>query len=121
MEDLTRNRVVIFTWGEFKKLLGEITYGTVDIECENREWFFTEANIMDETDLKMWKIWLEENGSSIEEARAELNKRLDEDEGMLIMADGEEFTYRMIGKKFNGIVKTMIADFSSDKVVVIFE
>lgn len=119
MEDLTRNKVVSFTYKEFKELLEKITYGTIDIEYESNEWFFIQAVIDDELELNEWKLMLEEKKVSFKEVQAELGEMMDEDG--FILPDGKTFAYRMIGKKLNAIVKEVVVDVSSDIVVVIFE
>lgn len=107
MEDLTRNRVVIFTYNEFEKFINEATYTIISIARNSYEWFWLERNFSEDGE---WEEWLEEYG---EEAEKEYNSPYNDND--------EAFIYRMIGKKLNAIVKKVVVDVNSDIVVVIFE
>ena len=108
MEDLTRNRVVIFIYKEFEKFINEATYSIISItwDCSNG-WFWLERDFSEDGE---WEEWLEEYG---EEAEKDYNSPYNDSE--------EAFIYRMVGKKLNGIVKTIVVDINSDKVVIVFE
>ena len=100
-------KAMVFTYEEFEKLVWEVTYDTMGIAYDMYDgWFWTMRNF--DTDEE-YNEWLEEYG---EEAEAESDDRYDDDEG---------FVYRMIGKKFNAVVDTVIVDVKGNAVAVIFE
>ena len=119
MEDLTRNKVVSFTYNEFEKFIDEATYGTIDITWDNSDgWFWLIRNLNTDEEINEW---LEEYG---EEARKEVDSVFDNIRNGCDTdcdVDDDEFIYRMIGKKLNAIVKRVVVDVNSDIVVIIFE
>ena len=101
------NKAMVFTYEEFQKLVREVSYDTMDVELDMcNEWFWYVREFSNELE---YNAWLEEYG---EEAEVEADDRYN---------DEEEFICRMIGRKFDAVVRTVVTDVINDVVAVIFE
>lgn len=103
------SKTMTFTYEEFDSLVREVTYELVAFDYFD-EYFENPyfAYIADDGDPNFWDEWVNTYG---EEAV--------EDVGCFFKE--EELAYRMIGKKFNMIVKDVTFDSFVEKAMVIFE
>lgn len=112
-------KAMVFNLEEFEELIMNVCYDVVSVIFYDLDgWFFTETIFADEDTYFEWEQTIDE------EAKADLmeagwfNDIIDNEE---INFNAQDFAYSMIGKRFNAVVESVIADINNGAVAVIFE
>lgn len=112
-------KAMVFNLEEFEELIMNVCYDVVSVIFYDLDgWFFTETIFASDDVYFEWEETLDE----------EAMKDLMEAGWFNDIADGEEtsfnardFSYSMIGKRFDAVVENIIVDTDNDAVAVIFE